>query len=266
MHPVALQTPWYTLHWENVMIILGILGGVWLVQRRSAHKGQAYQNALLDLSTWLVFAGIAGARIWEMIFTWNEYADKPWERLAFWNGGMSIQGSIIGGLIAALIFAWRRRIRIWELLDILAPGVLLGQALGRVGCLLSGDAFGRPVAEVAWWPQWLGVVYAPESPAGTIYGPMKLIPAEGLEGLLDLAILAVLLLWRPKRDVAGRTVLVYAALYSLARFSLEFLRADSLQFAGMKVAQLLSLGTIALCALLMALRYKSLEHTEKAAG
>lgn len=266
MHPVVFETPWYTLHWENVMIIIGILGGVWLVQRRSAHKGEAYQNAMLDLAIWLVPAGILGARIWEMIWVWNEYVDRPWERLAFWNGGMSIQGSILGGLVAALIFAWHRRIRIWELLDILAPGVLLGQAVGRIGCLLSGDAFGRPVVEVPWWPQWFGLVYAPNSPAGTIYGPIPLIPAEALEGLLDFFILGFLLVWKPRREVPGRTVLVYAVAYSVARFGLEFLRADSLLIGGLKVAQLLSLAVIAICTTLLAVRFRVLDQTEKAAG
>lgn len=267
MHPNVFVTPWFTLRWENIMIIIGILAGVWLVQRRSAHKGLAYQNAMLDLATWLVLSGIAGARIWEMIFTWSEYVDRPWwERLAFWNGGMSIQGSILGGLAATLIFAWRRRVRIWELLDVLAPAVVLGQGIGRIGCLLSGDAFGRPVSEVPWWPRWLGAVYAPDSPAYSIYGPTPLIPAEAVEGLLDFAICAWLLWARPRREVPGRGVLMYALLYSVARFGLEFLRADSLLVAGLKVAQLLSLVVISVCITLLVLRYQSANHAEKAAG
>lgn len=266
MHPYVFQTSFYSLRWENVAIMVGIVAGIWLAFRRSASKGRAYQDMILDLSLYLVLAGIAGARIWEMFFTWNEYAGTPWERFAIWKGGMSIQGSILGGLVAAVIFAWRRRIRVWDLLDILAPPVVLGQAIGRIGCLLSGDAFGRPIAEVPWLPAWLGVTYAPETPAWYTFGHTPLVPAEAFEMIFDLAILAFLLLYKPRREVTGRVVLTYATLYSCARFALEFLRADSLLIGGLKVAQLLSLAVISLSVLLLARQYQTSGQTNKAAG
>lgn len=251
MHPYLLNTEWLVLRWENIMMIAGVLIGAWIADRRAASKGERYRSALLDLYVWLVLAGIAGARAWEMIFTWDEYTSDPWARFAIWDGGMSIQGAVLGGLIAALLFARRRRINPWVLLDILAPSVILGQGIGRIGCLLSGDAFGRPVAEVPWFPSWLGLVYSPESPAWEVFGNTPLIPAEAMEGLLDFAVFAFLVLWRPRRAVPGRTVLLYALLYSLVRFSLEFLRADSLMLWGVKVAQLLSLGVILAAGLLL---------------
>lgn len=266
MHPFVFQASWFTLRWENIMIVLGVSAGIWLGFRRSAHKGTAYQDTILDLAFWLVIAGVAGARIWEVLFTWQNYVDEPWQMLAFWNGGMSIQGSILGGLIASLIFAWRRGLRAWELLDILAPPVILGQAIGRIGCLLSGDAFGRPVDEVAWFPKALGVVYAQGTPAWYAFGDTPLIPAEGLEMALDFLILGILLWARAEREGEGRTVLLYGLLYSLARFSLEFLRADSLHIAGFKAAQILSLAVIGLSLMLMAVRFRTGEGINKAAG
>ncbi len=267
MHPYIFQTELFSLRWENLLIIIGILAGLWLARRRAAHKGEAYQDMLLDLTLWLVVAGVAGARLWEMAFTWEEYAAAPWERLAFWKGGMSIQGAVAGGLLAALLFARWRRIRVWELLDILAPSVILGQGIGRIGCFLSGDAFGRPVSEVPWMPSWVGVIYAPESPAYQVFGQTPLIPAELFEGLLDLAILAFLLLYTPRREVPGRTVLLYGLLYSAVRFGLEFLRADSLMAGGLKVAQLASVAAMAACAILLVIRYRTdAGATTKAAG
>lgn len=266
MYPYVFQTAAYSLRWENVMIMLGCTAGVWLAWRRAAIKGAAYQNMILDLSTWLIIAGILGARLWELLFTWELYRDHPGEIFAIWNGGMSIQGSILGGLIAALIFAWRRRVRVWELLDLLAPPVILGQAIGRIGCLTSGDAFGRPVSEVPWYPSGLGLVYAEGTPAHQVFGPVPLIPAEGFEMVLDFVILAVLLLYKPRREVPGRTALVYAILYSVARFGLEFLRADSLMAGGLKAAQLLSVIVIAVSAGLLVHRYSSVNRYEKAAG
>jgi len=156
---------------------------------------------------------------------------------------------------------------VWELMDILAPGVLLGQAIGRIGCFTSGDAFGLPISEFPWLPAWLGVVYHPETPAALVFGQIPLVPAEAFEGILDFLILAGLLWYVPRREVPGRVVLVYAIGYSLTRFSLEFFRGDSLQFAGMRVAQLLSLGTVAVCSLLLVMRYRAVHsETKKAAG
>ncbi|HEY3364543.1 MAG TPA: prolipoprotein diacylglyceryl transferase [Symbiobacteriaceae bacterium] len=266
MHPYVFQTNFYSLRWENVAVITGIAAGLWLAYRRAAPKGRAYQDMLLDLALWLVLAGVAGARVWDVAFTWETYAANPWEALALWHGGMSIQGSVLGGLLAALLFARRRQLRVWELLDILAPGVILGQAIGRIGCLLNGDAFSRPIAEFPWLPTGLGVVYAPSTPAWHAFGATPLVPAEGFEMVADFLILAVLLLWRPRREATGRLVLTYGLLYSAARFGLEFFRADSLRLGGLKVAQLLSLSTIALCTVFLVIRYRgaSSEQTNAA--
>lgn len=267
MHPYVFQTATYSLRWENVMIMVGIILGVWMAFRRSAYKGDKYQDMILDLCFWLIPAGLIGARAWELFFTWGDYAGHPIEMLYIWNGGMSIQGSVLGGLIAALVFAWRRQVRVWELLDILALPVLLGMAVGRIGCLTSGDAFGRPVAEVAWWPQWLALVYSPESPAGQIFPGTPLIPAEALEGLLDFAILAAMLWYRPRREVPGRTALTFAISYSVLRFLLEFLRADSLMIGGVKAAQLLSVAAVLVAGALLWRQYRLHAHTTtKAAG
>lgn len=267
MYPYVFQTPTFSLRWENVLIVIGVVLAIWMAERRAAYKGRAYQDMLLDLYLWLIPAGVVGGRLWDVAFTWDTYRDRPWDVLAFWNGGMSIQGCILGGLVAALLFAWRRQIRVWELLDILTPPVLMAQALGRLGCVLSGDAFGRPVSEVKWWPAWLSLVYAKESPAYLVFGSTPLIPAEALEGLLDFVILALLLWYKPRREVPGRTVLVYTLLYSVARFGLEFLRADSLMLAGVKVAQLLSAAVILVSAALLAVRYrKTNAMTNEAAG
>jgi phosphatidylglycerol:prolipoprotein diacylglycerol transferase len=267
MHPYVFQTNLYALRWENVLILIGIAVALWLAHRRAAPKGRAYQEMILDLAVWLVAAGIIGGRVWDVAFSWRDYAGQPLQALEFWNGGMSIQGCVLGGLVAALIFARRRQVRVWDLLDLLTPPVLLGQAIGRIGCLTSGDAFGRPIAEVPWLPKWLGVVYSPLSPAGFIYGKEPLIPAEAMEGVGDLLILALLLWYVPKHEVPGRTVLTYAILYSALRFGLEFFRADSLMLGQLKVAQVLSLVVIFVSGVLLALQYRNTsKHTTEAAG
>lgn len=261
MYPLLVETPFFDLRSETVMIMIAMGIGVWFTFRRAAPKGYAYQNMILDVAIWLVIAGIFGARLWEVLFTWENYANEPLEVFAIWNGGMSIQGSLLGGLAATLIFAWRRKLRIWDLLDIMAPPVILGQAIGRLGCLLSGDAFGRPIAEFSWLPSWLGVVYAEGTPAWYAFGPTPLIPAEGFEMVLNLVILALLLWIRPRNEVAGRTALVYGIGYSVVRFGLEFMRADSIHFGPFKAAQALSIVVVVGCSALLVMRYRASQST-----
>jgi phosphatidylglycerol:prolipoprotein diacylglycerol transferase len=249
------------------LIIIGTILAFGLAWRLAKPKGEAYRDALLDLCFWILPAGVFGGRAWDVIFTWSDYASQPLKVFEVWNGGLSIQGSVLLGAIAAILFARRRGLRVWELLDLLAMPVLVGQAIGRIGCFLSGDAWGKPVSQVSWWPQSLGVVYAANSPAGAIHGWTPLIPAELMECAADVVILALLMIaWQGRRRPSsggqtpaelnspgprslppGQIVLWYAVAYSLARFLLEFLRDDSLMFGPIKVAQALSVLTILVC-------------------
>jgi phosphatidylglycerol---prolipoprotein diacylglyceryl transferase len=261
MYPLLLETRFFDLQSETLLTMIAMSIGVWFAFRRAAPKGYAYQNMILDLSIWLVVAGIVGARLWDVLFTWEFYADNPLEAFQIWHGGMSIQGSLLGGLAATLVFAWRRQVRIWDLLDIMAPPVILGQAIGRAGCLLSGDAFGRPIAEFSWLPNWLGVIYAEGTPAWNAFDGMPLVPAEGFELVLNLVVLALLLGIKPKHEFAGRTALLYGIGYSVVRFGLEFLRGDSLLYGPFKAAQALSVLVVFVCSVVLVVRYRDSRPT-----
>lgn len=84
--------------------------------------------------------------------------DSPLEIVAIWNGGLSIQGAIVGGLVAAIYYTWRHKLPFWDFVDTLAPAVVFGQGIGRIACFLNGDAFGSPTGN------GFGIVY----PEGTI--------------------------------------------------------------------------------------------------
>lgn len=160
---------------------------------------------------------------------------------------MSIQGAVLGGLVTALLYARIKRVPAWELVDLCAPALALGQGLGRIGCLFEGDAFGVPISQIPWWPGWLGVTYAEGTAAWHAFGNAPLIPAEGLEALADFAIAGMLLWYRPRAAFPGWKALAYGIAYSVARFALEFFRADSLTIGGWKVAQALSVLVILAC-------------------
>lgn len=252
MHPLIFDLGFFQLRWYGVMIALGILLGTNLAARRAAKYGQRLQEQMFEFAFYAVLAAIVGARVWEVLFTWSDYAQNPLEAFAFWHGGMSIQGSIVGGFLVALWYVRKHKINFWTLADIAAPGVILGQGIGRIGCIMNGDAYGIPAPKGAWY----GVVYARGTPAYHVYGRTPLYPAEAMEGLADLVICAILLTYKPKKDVQGRVFLMYATLYGVARFCLEFLRGDSLRFYGFKAQQLASLAIVVIGAAVLAYNYR----------
>jgi phosphatidylglycerol:prolipoprotein diacylglycerol transferase len=237
MHPILAQLGPLTIRSYGVMVALGIIMGT-LVAYRLAKRAGRYENDVFDFVFYAVLGAVAGARIWEVAFSWSSYADRPLEALFLWHGGLSIQGALAGGLIVALWFTRSRKINFWQFADIIAPGVIFGQALGRIGCFLNGDAYGIPTGAP------FGVVYQPGTPAFAAYGSTPLVPAELFEAGWDLMVLGLLLLFRQRRPREGSIFLAYGILYSLGRFALEFWRGDSLQVFGLKTAQIASLAVI----------------------
>ncbi len=249
MRPILFTIFGFPVRSYGFFIAVAILAGMWLAKKVAARRHPEYVPLIEEFVITAVFAGILGARTWEVVFSWETFRDNPWEVFAVWNGGLSIQGAVLGGVLAALWFTRSRKISFWDFADILTPGLLLGQAIGRLGaCFLNGDAYGKPTGTD------FGVVYAPGTPAYQAFGPVPLWPAEVFEGIWDLAVMAVMLWILRYKSRAGNAFLWYVVLYSIGRFSLEFLRADSLMFMGVKAAQLTSLVLVFVASAMLAIR------------
>ncbi|NEW08603.1 prolipoprotein diacylglyceryl transferase [Paenibacillus sp. SYP-B3998] len=189
-------------------------------------RGTKFQNHLPNLVTYAILGAILSARIWHVFFfRWDYYSQNISEIFAIWNGGISIQGALIGGFLTTALYCRLQRISFWELADVLAPAIILGQAIGRIACFLNGDAFGSPTNS------GFGIVY----PEGTIayeqYGAQPLWPAEIWEGQWGLVVFAILLLLKTKPLPKGFLFLTYNILYAIGRFLLEYLRGDSPRYA-----------------------------------
>jgi len=252
MKPVLFHIGALEVRSWGVMVALGILAGTYLVSRLAKRTGFLREGLVTDFVLYAVIAGLIGARVWEVVFSWSNYQANPLEALKFWNGGLSIQGGVLGGVLFALWFIRKHKLNFWQLADHMAPGLILAQGIGRVGCLLNGDAYGLPTKS------FLGVSYQPGTPAYAAYGSTPLFPAEIMEGAGDILITLVLLYLFRRNSRRGTVALMYFILYSALRFTLEFWRGDSLHtFLNLKVAQLLSLGTIIICtAVLIYRRFK----------
>jgi phosphatidylglycerol:prolipoprotein diacylglycerol transferase len=259
VRPILFTIFGFPVRAYGVFIAIAFLAGLWLARQVAAKRRPGYVPLIEDFALVALISAIVGARAWEVIFTWDFYKNNLWEIPAIWHGGLSIQGAIAGGTLAAIWFTRSRKLSFWDFADTLTPAVLLGQAIGRLGaCLLNGDAFGKPTGTR------FGIIYAPGTPAYETFGPVPLWPAEVFEGLWDLAVMG-LALWLLKRErPAGTVFLWYVVLYSLGRFSLEFLRADSLMFMGLKAAQVTSVILAAAALLLLARRRNAPANTPTA--
>lgn len=186
-----------------------------------AKQDGRWHNHIVDIGIYSGIAGIVGARLWDVFFfDWAYYSHHLSEIFYVWQGGMAIQGGIVFGVGAGIIYARRHKIDILALADIVAPAIILGQAIGRCANLLNGDAFGAPTGGN------FGIIYPETTLAYHTYGAQPLWPAEVWEGQIDFVIFALLLIFRAFPHAKGQAFSLYIMLYSLARFGLEFLRGD----------------------------------------
>lgn len=186
-----------------------------------AKQDGRWHNHIIDIGIYSGIAGVVGARLWDVFFfDWAYYGHHLNEIFYVWQGGMAIQGGIVFGVGAGIIYAKYHKIDILALADIVAPAIILGQAIGRCANLLNGDAFGAPTGGN------FGIIYPETTLAFHTYGAQPLWPAEIWEGQIDFVIFALLLIFRAFPHAKGQAFSLYIMLYSLARFGLEFLRGD----------------------------------------
>jgi phosphatidylglycerol:prolipoprotein diacylglycerol transferase len=239
INPHAVEWGPIVIHWYGVIIAIGIFLAVYLSSKEAKRKGLG-EELIVDLTLWLIPIGFLGARLYYVLFEWEYYIRNFEEILAIWNGGIAIYGGLIAGSLPVYLFAKKKGLSIWLLLDILAPSVLLSQSVGRWGNFINQEAHGGPVTR-----QFLENLYLPEfiinqmNINGTYYHPTFLY-----ESLWSLAGFTLLLLLRNKNQFLrqGEVALSYVIWYSAGRFFIEGMRTDSLWIGDfLRVSQVLSL-------------------------
>ena len=211
-----------TLHTYGVLLALAFLAALWAAARQ-ARKDGLHSERITDLAVYVLIAGLIGAKLLLLAVDWQYYSENP--RLLFTI--LQSGGVFYGGLLAALPVAWwyarRHRLETWRTADVLAPGVALGQAVGRLGCFAAGCCWGRP-AEVPW-----AVSFTNVQAARTVGTPLDtpLHPAQIYESLAVLGIFFTLLWIARRKRFHGEVVVGYVLLYAVARFVIEFYRGDA---------------------------------------
>ncbi len=251
-----------TLRAYGVMIALGLLAGAALAAHEARRRG-LNPDLIWDALPWAVVGGVVGARLWHILtpsaslrmqgITTYYYLTHPLDAIAVWKGGLGLPGVVIGGALALWLYARKRKMdfRLW--LDLVAPGLALGQAIGRWGNYFNQELYGRPTNLP--WKLYIEPPYRmPGYEQVAYYHP--LFAYEMLWNLFNMALLLYLARRWAKRLLPGDLFLVYLAVYGFGRFWLEFLRLDISPVAGINVNQTLMAVVSVGAALTLYLRHR----------
>ena len=238
MHPILFEYGPIQIRFYGLMYVVAILVANYLIKKEVDRKGiPLTSDDVMNFIIWTVVGGVIGARLYYVGFNWDFYGSTPSEIPAVWHGGLAIHGGMLGGIAAAFIYLKRQGVEFWRMADAVAPSLILGQAFGRFGNFMNGDAHGRPT-DAPW-----GIVFPPESIAGSENPGVPLHPTMLYEMSINLSIFLFLWLYLRKRPHRPGFIFgAYIAMYSLGRFVVEHFRADSLMLGPIKAAQLVSLA------------------------
>ncbi len=244
MDPVAFEIFGAPVRWYGIIISLGILLASLISIRAAKNRGYT-EDLVIDLLLFAVPISILGARLYYVAFSWDKYKDNLGDILNIREGGLAIHGALIAAVIVALVYAKVKKINFWTIADILAPGIILGQGIGRWGNFVNQEAHGGPT----------------DLPWAIIIEGQKVHPTFLYESLWNLLVFGFLIWFRKKKSkVRGETFLLYIALYSVGRFFIEGLRTDSLMFGSFRVAQLISIASIIGALIIFAVRRKKIKN------
>lgn len=250
MYPILLEIGGFHLRAYGTVIAIALLTGLWLAGREATRKGIPAER-VQDFAVWAALIGILGARLYYVAFAAPEFFLKdPLGVLAIWRGGLAIHGALVAGAGTAIWYARRHGLPFWRFADVLAPSLILGQAIGRLACFLNGDAFGTPTS-VPW-----AVIFT--SPASMAPLGVPLHPTQLYEMGLNLILFGLLWWWRARARFDGQLFLFYAGGYGIIRLMVENFRGDQLQYgAGISAAQTISLLALIAVATLFAIRARA---------
>ncbi len=223
MDPIAFEIFGFQIRWYGIFIATGLLFATLIILQRAKKLG-IKEDTIIDLVIVCMPSAIIGARAYYVIFNWSYYQGDIMKMINIRGGGLAIHGGVIAGVLAGWIFTRIKRLDFTKLIDICAPGLILGQAIGRWGNFFNSEAHGGPT----------------DLPWGIMVEGQKVHPTFFYEFVWNLMVLGILIKFRDKKKFDGEVFLLYMALYSIGRFFIEGLRTDSLMLGPLRMAQVIS--------------------------
>lgn len=230
MYPILFKIGSLSIHSYGVMVAIAFLVGIF-VSIYYAKKEGIKEQIILDLAIYVIIVAIAGSRCFYVLGQWDQYKNNLVEIFMVQKGGLVFLGGFLLALLTIILYSKRKGIPLLKLFDILAPGVALGYAIGRIGCFLNGCCFGLP-AKVSW---------ALRFPAGSLaysYFPGERIHPTQLysSASMFLVFLILVFLYRSKK-FDGQVFFLGIIFYPVYRFLVEFLRYSPIHWGGFTPSQ-----------------------------
>jgi phosphatidylglycerol---prolipoprotein diacylglyceryl transferase len=234
--PILFHLGPFAIRWYSLIIMAAVVAGFLIAKKEAERKGFSIDH-LYDIAGWLLFGGLIGARFFHVIDHWQTFAENPGQIIMVWEGGLAIWGAVAGGLITLVLLARKNGWNIARLLDMFAPALVLGQGIGRLACVITGDAVGRPTS----------------GPFGLAYtNPHAMVPELGVyytptpiyEFVMNLGIFAILWRLRKHRLPDGALFFLYLSLYSIGRFIISIWSSYQSFAFGLNQAQFFSVAAL----------------------
>ena len=237
MSRVAFKILNFNIYWYSIFILLGVISAYLLIINESK-KHNINKNDMTDIIFYTLIVGIIGARIYYVIFNLYYYIYNPSEILKVYNGGLAIHGGIISGIIFLYYYVKRKNLNFLRILDIVSPGIIIAQGIGRWGNFFNKEAYGSMTT--------LSNLKKLHIPNFIING-MKIdgnyyYPTFFFESILCFIGFIIIMLIRKNKNIKlGLQIGFYFIWYGIIRFFIEILRQDSLMLFNIKMAQVVSI-------------------------
>ncbi len=244
MYPELFKLGPVTVYTYGVLLAAAYLLGLRLAMSRAKSRGLD-PNRTLDLGIAIIISALVGAKLLLLLVDFDRFRQNPGELFSIVRSGGVFYGGLIAAVAVAFWYMWRHKMPLWTTCDVFAPGIALGHAVGRLGCLMAGCCYGRPT-DVPW-----AITFTNPEAAANVGTPLgvALHPTQLYESGAEALILVLLLVTEKKgRPFEGRTFWSYMALYGISRFVIEFFRGDDrgVLFGAVSTSQFISLVLVPL--------------------
>ena len=239
------------IYMYGICIVIGVAVATWVATieaKRVGHNPDIY----LDFLFYALIFGLIGARIYYVVFRWDDYKDNLWNIFALREGGLAIYGGVIAALITAVIYTRVKKLAFWPFVDVCAPSLVLGQAIGRWGNFFNREVFGHYTNSLFAMRYLVDQVN--DKPASVMdhvvqaYGAqyIQVQPTFLYESAWNLLVFVLLVIYSRHKKRDGEIILLYLFGYGLGRFFIEGMRTDQLFLlrTGIPVSQLLSAALV----------------------
>jgi phosphatidylglycerol:prolipoprotein diacylglycerol transferase len=268
MYPEIFHIGSFPINTYGVFLAIAFLCAILVAVRLAARDGLPRER-IYDLSLWMLLGGLIGSKIL-MLFTEPEYRDHPLQLLSldFLRSGGVFYGGLIGAVLTGYFLMKRYKLPWWKTADACAPGIAIGNFFGRQGCFAAGCCWGKPTS-LPWGVKFTELGHQITGVPTDVY----LHPTQLYESFAMLVVFLFLLWMHRRKRFNGQVILLYALLYSIVRFSIEFVRDDPrgdifglTTLTGLSTSQMISLLIGIAAAVVLVIRWRRANATADAKG